>query len=151
MSSPFNTLRINILMVEDNPTDVMLATEALSNVKTANQLHVAEDGVEAMDFLYQKGSFATAPRPDLIFLDLNMPRKNGHEVLAEIKSDIRLRHVPVVILTTSKSEADIASAYDLHANCYIVKPVEFDRFALAVQSVVDLWFTVATPPPQFHS
>jgi two-component system, chemotaxis family, response regulator Rcp1 len=151
MNTTPNLHHINILMVEDNPTDVMLATEALSNVKTANHLHVAHDGIEAMDFLHQRGAFTEAPRPDLIFLDLNMPRKNGHEVLAEIKSDVRLKRVPVVILTTSKSEIDIAKAYDLHANCYISKPVNFDRFALAVQSVVDLWFAVAMPPPEFQA
>ena len=136
--------QMEILMVEDNPTDVLLAKEALSNVKTVNYVHVAQDGIEAMEFLHQEGQFAKAPRPDLIFLDLNMPRKNGHEVLTEIKADAGLRSIPVLILTTSKATTDIVKAYACHANCYIIKPVDFDHFTLAIQSVQDFWFAVAT-------
>lgn len=137
---------ITILMAEDNATDVMLTKEALAHAKLLNSLHVVDDGIEALDFLYQRGKHAKAPRPDLILLDLNMPRKNGQEVLAEIKADEKLRHIPVVILTTSKADEDIVKAYGLFANCYVIKPVDFDVFAEVVRSIEQFWFSVVTLP-----
>ena len=136
-----------ILMVEDNPTDVLIAKEGLSGARMLNTLHIADDGIEAMDFLHRRGKFPSAPRPDMIILDLNMPRKNGQEVLAEIKADSDLRDIPVIILTTSKSREDISKAYGLFANCYISKPVDFDEFTKVVQTIQDFWFTVVTLPP----
>ena len=138
---------IEILLVEDSPADVLIAREALSEAKLMNTIHVAEDGVEAMDFLHQRGKFASAPRPDLILLDLNLPRKNGREVLAEIKVDENIKHIPVVVLTTSRDEEDILKSYNLHANCYVVKPVEFESFVKAVQSIQHFWFSIVTLPP----
>ena len=135
-----------ILMVEDNPTDVLIAKEGFSGASMANTLHVADDGIEALEFLNQRGKYVDAPRPDLIVLDLNMPRKNGQEVLAEIKSDMRLKNIPVVILTTSKSQGDINRAYGLHANCYISKPVDFDEFTHVVQRIQDFWLSLVTLP-----
>ena len=137
---------IEILLVEDSPADVLIAREALSEAKLMNTIHVAEDGVEAMDFLHQRGKFASAPRPDLILLDLNLPRKNGREVLAEIKADENIKHIPVVVLTTSRDEEDILKSYNLHANCYVVKPVEFESFVKAVQSIQHFWFSVVVLP-----
>ena len=138
---------IEILMVEDSPTDVLMAREALQQAKLLNNLSVTENGVEAMAFLRKEGRYSGAPRPDLIFLDLNMPRKDGREVLQELKADPQLKLIPVVILTTSKAEQDIVKSYGLHANCYITKPVDFERFAEVVQTVQDFWFTVVTLPP----
>ena len=138
---------IEILMVEDSPTDVLMAREALQQAKLLNNLSVTENGVEAMAFLRKEGRYSGAPRPDLIFLDLNMPRKDGREVLQELKADPQLKFIPVVILTTSKAEEDIVKSYGLHANCYITKPVDFERFAEVVQTVQDFWFTVVTLPP----
>ena len=135
-----------ILMVEDNPTDVLIAREGFLHAKMRNTLHVADDGIEAIEFLNQRGKYVDAPRPDLIVLDLNMPRKNGQEVLAEIKADDNLKNIPVVILTTSKSEDDITKAYGLHANCYISKPVDFDEFTEVVQRIQDFWLSVVTLP-----
>ena len=135
---------IEILLVDDNPTDVLLAEEALEHVQIFNNLHVAKDGVQALAFLRREGGHAHAARPDLILLDLNMPRKDGREVLAEIKADEALKRIPVVILTTSRAEEDIFKAYGLHANCYIVKPVDFDQFAEVVRSIEHFWFTVVT-------
>jgi chemotaxis family two-component system response regulator Rcp1 len=143
----FEDRPVIILMVEDNPTDVLIAREGFSGAKMQNTLHVADDGIEAIEFLNQRGKYASAPRPDLIVLDLNMPRKNGQEVLAEIKADDNLKHIPVVILTTSKSSDDISKAYGLHANCYISKPVDFDEFTAVVQTIQDFWFSVVTLPP----
>ncbi len=140
------TKPITILMVEDNATDVMITKEALDHAKVLNSLHVVDDGIEALDFLHRRGKHAKAPRPDLILLDLNMPRKNGQEVLAEIKADPKLKHIPVVILTTSKAEEDVLKAYGLFANCYVVKPVDFDVFADVVRSIQQFWFTVVTLP-----
>ncbi len=137
---------IEILLVEDSPADVLIAREALAEAKLLNEIHVAEDGVEAMDFLHKRGKFQDAPSPDLILLDLNLPRKNGREVLEEIKADDRLKHIPVVVLTTSSAEEDILRSYNLHANCYVVKPVEFDSFVKAVQSIQHFWFSVVTLP-----
>ncbi len=136
-----------ILMVEDNPTDVLIAREGLLGATMLNTLHVADDGIEAMEFLRQRGKYADVPRPDLIILDLNMPRKNGHEVLAEIKEDDDLRKIPVIILTTSKSQEDISKACGLCANCYISKPVDFDEFTEVVQTIQDFWFSTTTRPP----
>jgi CheY-like chemotaxis protein len=137
---------IIILMAEDNATDVMLTKEALAHAKVLNTLHVVEDGIEALDFLHRRGKHAKAPQPDLILLDLNMPRKNGQEVLAEIKATDRLKQIPVVILTTSKAEEDVVKAYGLYANCYVIKPVDFDVFADVVRSIQEFWFSVVTLP-----
>lgn len=137
---------IAILMVEDNPADVELTREALREQKIANRLFVAEDGVEAMRFLHREGPHAQAPLPDLILLDLNLPRKDGREVLAEIKQDERLKTIPVVVLTSSEAEADIAKTYSLHANCYVTKPVDFDRFLQIIESIESFWFTVVKLP-----
>ena len=137
---------VEILLVEDSPTDALLAREALEYSKLANNLHTVPDGVEALAFLRREGRYADAPRPDLILLDLNLPRKDGREVLAEVKTDERLKRIPVVVLTTSKSEADVLEAYGLHANCYIVKPVDFDKFAEVVRSIESFWFCVVTRP-----
>ncbi|MCA9971271.1 MAG: response regulator [Anaerolineales bacterium] len=136
-----------ILLVEDNPGDVRLTQEALKEGKVLNELHVAKDGVEALDFLFRRGAHADAPRPDVILLDLNLPKMNGHEVLAEIKADPRLKPIPVVILTTSSAEDDIVRTYNLHANCYITKPVDLEQFITVVQSVEDFWFTIVKLPP----
>jgi two-component system, chemotaxis family, response regulator Rcp1 len=139
---------IEILLVEDNPGDVRLTREALKDAKVANMLHVVEDGVSALDFLHQRPPYAEMPRPDLILLDLNLPRKNGREVLAEIKSDERLKAIPVVILTTSQAEEDVLRAYNLHANCYITKPVDFTQFTTIVRTIEDFWLTIVTLPPK---
>ena len=144
--NPSDLKHIEILLVEDSPADVLIAREALSDSKILNTLHVAEDGMEAMDFLYQRGKFASAPRPDLILLDLNLPRKNGREVLAEIKADDALKYIPVVVMTTSNAEEDVLRSYNLHANCYVVKPIEFENFVRAVKSIENFWFSVVTLP-----
>jgi two-component system, chemotaxis family, response regulator Rcp1 len=138
---------VEILLVEDSPTDVLIAREALEEARLINTIHVAEDGVQALEFLRKQGRFAEAPRPDLILLDLNLPRKNGREVLAEIKADDDLKKIPVVVLTTSSAEEDILRSYNLHANCYVVKPVEFDNFVKAVQSIRQFWLSVVMLPP----
>jgi two-component system, chemotaxis family, response regulator Rcp1 len=147
MSSSLPGKPIEILLVEDNPGDVDLAREALEGFKVRNALHVAVDGVEAMEFLRRKGKYAGVPCPDLILLDLNLPRKDGREVLAEVKSDADLRRIPVVVLTTSKEEEDILRSYDLHANCYITKPIDLTQFIKVVQSIEDFWLTVVKLPP----
>lgn len=138
---------IEILLVEDNPGDVRLTLEALRDSKVSNRMSVAADGVEALAFLRREGEFANAVRPDVILLDLNLPKKNGHEVLAELKADPELRRIPIVILTTSKADEDIARSYDLHANCYINKPVDLDQFITVVQSIEDFWLTIVKLPP----
>ena len=137
---------IEILLVEDSAGDVRLTQEALHEAKVINHLNVAFDGVEAMAFLRREGKYAEAPRPDLILLDLNLPRKDGREVLAEIKADPVLRHTPIVVLTTSRAEEDVMRAYDLHANCYITKPVDFRQFITVVQSIENFWLTVVKLP-----
>lgn len=137
---------VDILLVEDSPTDVLLAQEALEHAKVLNTLHIVSDGVEAMQFLRQEGEFAGMERPDLILLDLNLPRKDGREVLEEIKNDEALKCIPVVVLTTSKAEEDILRAYGLHANCYISKPVDFEQFAEVVKAIETFWFTVVSLP-----
>lgn len=137
---------VNVLLVEDNPGDVRLTQEALREGKIRNRLLVAKDGVEAMAILRREGIYRDAPRPDLILLDLNLPRKDGRQVLTESKNDEQLRRIPVVILTTSKAEEDILRSYDLHANCYISKPVDFDQFMAVVRYIDDFWFTVVRLP-----
>jgi CheY-like chemotaxis protein len=140
------TKPIEILMVEDSPGDVRLTREALRDAKVRNNFHVARDGIEALEFLHREGQFSDAPRPDLILLDLNMPRMDGREVLQEIKADKELRLIPVVILTTSKAEEDIVRSYELNANCYITKPVDLDQFMNVVRSIEDFWLTVVKLP-----
>ena len=141
------TLRaIEILMVEDNPGDVRLTREALKGGKIWNQLHVVEDGVAALDFLHRRAPHTDAPRPDLILLDLNLPKKDGREVLAAIKGDESLKLIPVVILTTSQAEEDVIRAYALNANCYVTKPVDFLQFTRIVQAIESFWLTVVTLP-----
>ena len=146
MKTNINHKQIEILLVEDSPADVLITREALSEAKVINTIHVAEDGVEALEFLYNRGKFASAPRPDLIMLDLNLPRKNGREVLEWIKGDPNLKSIPVIVLTTSSAEEDILRSYNLHANCYVVKPVEFNEFVRAVQSIRQFWFSVVSLP-----
>ena len=137
---------IEVLLVEDNPGDVRMTQEALKEGRFINHLNVVSDGVEATDFLWRRGKFQTAPRPDLILLDLNLPRKNGREVLREIKADPELRRIPVMVLTTSKADQDLHRAYDLHANCYITKPVDLDQFLTVVRSIEHFWFNIVTLP-----
>jgi CheY-like chemotaxis protein len=137
---------IDILLVEDNPGDVDLTIEALKDGKVRNRLSVVEDGVAAMAFLRREGKYADAPRPDVILLDLNLPRKDGREVLAEIKEDEQLRRIPVVVLTTSSSEKDILKSYDLHANCYITKPVDLEQFMEVVRAIEGFWLTIVKLP-----
>jgi two-component system response regulator len=139
---------VDILLVEDNPGDVELTTEALDDAKLSNRLYVVTDGVEAMAFLRREGKYAHVCAPDLILLDLNLPRKNGREVLAEIKADPDLKIIPIVVLTTSSAEEDILKAYNLNANSYVVKPVGFDNFMEAVRSIRHFWFSVVTLPPE---
>ena len=135
---------VNILLVEDNPGDVRLTQEALKECKVLNNLSVVGDGVDAMAFLRREGSYAEAARPDLVLLDLNLPRMDGREVLAAIKGDTSLRRIPVVVLTTSRAEQDILKAYDLHANCYVTKPVDLEQFITVVQSIEEFWVTIVT-------
>ncbi len=146
MIKKFTPKSIEILLVEDSPTDVLIAREALAEARIINTIHVTEDGVEAMQFLRREGQYTNAVRPDLILLDLNLPRKNGREVLAEVKSDELLKSIPVVVLTTSEAEEDVLRSYDLHANCYVVKPVGFENFVNAVRSISDFWFNIVTLP-----
>lgn len=138
---------IEVLLVEDNPGDVRLTVEMLKEGKLRNNMSVVADGVEALRFLRREGEYADAPRPDLILLDLNLPRKNGLEVLAEIKRDEDLKRIPVVVLTTSKAEQDIIKSYNCHANCFITKPVDLDQFVAVVKSIEDFWLTVVKLPP----
>lgn len=139
---------IEILLVEDNPGDVRLTKEALIEGKILNHLNVVSDGVEAMAFLHRKGNYAGAPRPDLILLDLNLPKKDGREVLAEIKRDKVFRSIPVVVLTSSSAEQDIVKSYNLHANCYITKPVDLDQFISVVKSIEHFWLAVVKLPSE---
>lgn len=135
-----------ILLVEDNPGDVRLTMEAFRDAKVCNRIHTVSDGVEAMAFLYRDGSYFNAPCPDLVLLDLNLPRKDGREVLAAIKADENMKHIPVVVLTTSRDEHDIIKSYDLHANCYVTKPVDLDQFLTKVKAIGDFWLgTVKLP------
>jgi CheY-like chemotaxis protein len=137
---------IDILLVEDNPGDVRLTIEALKEGKVLNTLSVTMDGVEALSFLHKEGKYADAPRPDLILLDLNLPRKDGREVLADIKSDDNLKCIPVVVLTTSQAEQDIFKSYNLHANCFITKPVDLEQFITVLQSIENFWLTIVKLP-----
>ena len=137
---------VEILLVEDNPVDVMMIREVFTGARVLNNLHVAEDGEEAMDFLCKRGGFSTAPSPEIILLDLNLPRKDGREVLAEIKGDPSLRHIPVVVLTTSESEEDIWNSYDLQANCFVTKPMDLEQFTRALEQIGDFWFTLVRLP-----
>ena len=141
---------VEILLVEDNAGDYRLTQEALKEGKVYNNLHWTKDGVEALDFLHRRGRYGDSPRPDLILLDLNLPKKDGREVLAEIKRDEELKRIPVVILTTSKAEEDIVRSYDLHANCYVTKPVDLEKFIVVVRSIDVFWLTVVTLPPNGH-
>lgn len=143
-----NSGPIDILLVEDNPGDVRLAVEALKEGRLPTRLTSVPDGVEAMAYLRREGPYANATRPHLVLLDLNMPRMDGRQVLAELKTDPKLRSIPVVVLTTSQAERDISQAYDLHANCFISKPVDLDRFITVVRAIEDFWCTVATLPPR---
>ncbi len=138
---------VKILLVEDNVADARLTLESLKDCKVLNELSFVSDGAEAIEFLYRRGKYHSAPRPDLILLDLNLPRKNGGEVLALIKGDPDLKSIPVVILTSSSSERDIASSYNLHANCYITKPIDLDEFAEVVRAVEGFWFSIVKLPP----
>ncbi len=137
---------INILLVEDSPADVDLTREALDDAKVRNTLHVVSDGVAALEFLQRQGQYADVPRPDLILLDLNLPKKDGREVLAEIKDDPTLRRIPVVVLTTSEAEQDIIRSYDLHANCYITKPVDLEQFIAVIKSIETFWLVIVKLP-----
>jgi len=139
---------VEILMAEDNPGDVTLTRKALEEGKLANNLHVVNDGVEAMAYLNGEGEYADRPRPDLILLDLNMPRKDGREVLEDIKSDDDLKRIPVVVLTSSEAEEDVAKSYELHANAYLTKPIDFDGFLEIVGSLEEFWLEVVKLPPE---
>ena len=139
---------INILLVEDDEGDVLLTKKAFSSGKMNPSLSVAKDGIEALSFLRHEGEYADAPRPDLILLDLNMPKMDGRETLAEIKQDRALRSIPVVVLTTSDSEQDILQCYDLQASCYITKPGDLEQFTAVVQAILDFWFSIVKLPPQ---
>ena len=141
---------IEILLVEDNPGDVRLTIEALKEAKVINHLTVVKDGVEALAFLRRQGSYDTAPRPHLILLDLNLPRKDGREVLADIKTDDNLKRIPVVVLTTSQDEQDVLKSYNLHADCYITKPVDLDQFVRVVRSIEDFWLGIVVLPASLH-
>jgi CheY-like chemotaxis protein len=139
---------IEILLVEDSPGDVTLTIEALRDAKVANNLHVARDGEEALRFLRHEGEYADKPRPDLVLLDLNMPRKDGREVLADMKADPVMKRIPVVVLTTSQSEDDVAAAYNLSANCYVAKPVDLDQFLGVVRAIDDFWLSLVKLPSE---
>jgi len=139
--------KIDVLLVEDNPGDVRLTQEALREGKVAVNLNVARDGIEAVDFLYRRGKFEDAPRPELILLDLNLPRRNGREVLSQIKADPDLRSIPIVVMTTSSADQDVETAYSLNANCFITKPLELEDYMNMIHSIEDFWFTQATLPP----
>lgn len=139
---------INILLVEDNPGDVRLTQEAFKDGHISNVLYVANDGIEAMAFLRKEGKYQSVPRPDLILLDLNMPRKDGREVLEEVKFDPFLSNIPIIILTTSDAEVDIVKSYELHANCYITKPVDFEKFINVVKQIEEFWFSIVRLPPK---
>ncbi len=148
MTNAYEGRPVEILLVEDNAGDVRLAREGLRECKLLNNLSVADDGVKAMAFLRREGEHAHAPRPDLIMLDLNLPRKDGREVLKEIKEDEKLKRIPVVILTTSKAEEDIVKSYSLHANCYVTKPLAIEQFIEVVQAIETFWFTIVELPPR---
>ncbi|MBI3853133.1 MAG: response regulator [Verrucomicrobia bacterium] len=139
---------VQILLVEDNPGDVRLTRESFRECRVGNKLHVVDDGVKAMAFLRRAGEYAQVPRPNVIILDLNLPRKDGREVLEDIKADPDLKRIPVVILTSSEAEQDIVQAYNLHANCYISKPLAFEHFIKIVRAIEDFWFEIVKLPPK---
>jgi two-component system, chemotaxis family, response regulator Rcp1 len=139
---------IEILLVEDNPGDVRLMVEALKEVTVPNRLSIAHDGVEALAFLHQKGQFTQAPRPDLIFLDLNLPKKDGRKVLAQIKTDVNLKGIPVIVLTSSQARQDIINSYGLYANCYVAKPVDLQDFLTILRLIERFWLTIVKLPPR---
>ena len=139
---------IEILMAEDSPSDAAITQEAIKSSKLLNRLHIVDNGEDVLLFLQKEGLYAGAPTPDLILLDLNMPRMNGYQVLAEIKQHSQWKQIPVVILTTSKSELDVATAYKLHANCYVSKPMDFDKFSEVVRSIESFWFSIVQLPPK---
>ncbi len=141
------TMSIDVLLVEDSPSDAKLTAKTFKRAKVLNTLHIVEDGVEAMDFLRQTGPYQKSPRPDLILLDLNLPKKDGRQVLKEIKEDPKLQNIPVVVLTTSEAEEDILKSYKLRANCYITKPVTLQQFVRVIESIEDFWLTVVKLPP----
>jgi CheY-like chemotaxis protein len=141
---------VEILLVEDNPGDERLTREALKEGKVYSNLYWVKDGVEAMAFLRKQGKYAASPRPDIVLLDLNLPKKDGREVLEEIKTDEDLKRIPVVVLTTSKAEEDVLRTYNLHANCYVTKPVDLEKFIVVVKSIDRFWLTVVTLPPNGH-
>jgi len=143
-----NAEAIKILLVEDNPGDVRLTLEAFKEGKVHNEISVVHDGVEALAFLRRQGQYADAPRPDVILLDLNLPKKDGYEVLAEIKQDSALKRIPVVILTTSKAERDILETYYLHANCYVIKPIDLEQFITVIKSIESFWLNVVRLPSE---
>ena len=146
MNTYTNVRPVKILLVEDNPGDVRLTIEALKEAKVLNKLILAKDGIDALSLLRQEGQYADVAPPDLILLDLNLPKKDGREVLAEIKNDDKLKHIPVVILTPSRDEEDVVKSYNLHANCYISKPVELDQFIRVVKSIEDFWLGIVVLP-----
>ena len=137
-----------LLLVEDNPGDVRLTKEALADGKIVNRIFAVGDGQEAMDFLHKTGKYAKAARPDIILLDLNLPKKDGREVLQEVKSDLKLKNIPIIVLTTSQAEQDIAIAYERHANCFVTKPVDFEQFISVVRSMENFWFSIVKLPPR---
>ena len=146
-----NTLKngpvpVNILLVEDNPADVLLTAEALREGGVSHDLNVVNNGADAIAYVRSRGKYSDSVLPDIILLDINLPKKNGFEVLAELKEDPKLKHIPVIILTTSSAKQDISKAYDLHANCYIVKPIELDDFFGILKSIEDFWFTIVKLP-----
>ncbi|MDO8356092.1 MAG: response regulator [Nitrospirota bacterium] len=146
MNTYMNVRPVKILLVEDNPGDVRLTIEALKEAKVLNKLIFAKDGIDALSLLRQEGQYADVAPPDLILLDLNLPKKDGREVLAEIKNDDKLKHIPVVILTTSRDEEDVLKSYNLHANCYINKPVDLDQFMKVVKTIEDFWLGIVVLP-----
>lgn len=148
MNAETRATPVEVLLVEDNPGDVRLTREALKEGKVWNNLHVVEDGEAAIAFMKQTGPYANSPRPDLILLDLNLPRKDGREVLAILKADENLKRIPVVILTSSRAEEDILRAYNLNANCYITKPVDFEQFIKVVRAIEEFWLTIVKLPPE---
>lgn len=150
MNGPTNPRVLELLLVEDNPGDVDLTKVALKKCMIANHVAVARDGEEAMAILHRQGEHVGAARPDLVFLDLNMPKKNGMEVLQEIKQDPSLRRIPVVVMTSSKAEEDILRSYDLHANCFVTKPVDLDQFRTVVKSIEDFWFSLVRLPTKVN-
>jgi chemotaxis family two-component system response regulator Rcp1 len=150
MDLPRTAKPIEILLVEDSAADVLLTKEALAEAKVLNRLHTVDNGVDALAFLRRSPGYERAPRPDLVLLDLNLPRKDGREVLAEIKQSDSLKTIPIVVLTTSRAEEDVGKAYGLHANCYITKPVDFERFTEVVRSIESFWLCVVTLPKAVH-